>query len=519
MSSTATPSAKPMPLTPAQEKMVIVTTAVVSGMGFADMTAVNTALPIIQLELAMDATSAHWVAEIYLVFVASLMMMGGALGDRFGRRRILRYGIIAFAASSVLCALSDSAAMLIFGRAVQGIAAALAMPSSLALLNACFPPQRRGRAVGTWAVITSLMIPLGPVIGGAAVDLLSWQWIFLINIPISAFSLYTLRRVPPPPYDPPVGGRLDIPGVIAITGGLAALVLGLLEGARGGFSDPLVIASLVAAALLLPLFLIIEAISQEPMLPLHLFRRRAFAMANLQTALFFGGFHGTIFLLPFFLIQVFGYSAFQAGITALPISAAIIILSRPVGRFMDKYGPGPLLAVAPFLVAAGIFLLARSPAQGTYLGDILPAILLFACGIGLYIVPITTVAMNAAGEGRSGLASGVNNSIARIAGLIAIALLGILLSTGFSGTLIPGLNELGLDDSQMGLALGQIKRLGAMAPPESLSAPQAEAFRLLVRQAFAAGFRDAITVAAAVMGLAGIVGVLTLRKIAATPEE
>ncbi len=515
MSETASATA----LTRAQEKLVLVTTAVVSGMGFADMTAVNTALPIIQTELAMDATSAHWVAEIYLLFVASLMMMGGALGDRFGRRRILRYGIIAFAASSVLCAASGSAATLILGRAAQGIAAALAMPSSLALLNACFPPERRGRAVGSWAAITSMMIPLGPVVGGAAVDLLSWQWIFLINIPISAFTLYTLRGVPAPPYDPPVGGRLDIPGVTAITLGLASLVFGLLEGARRGFGNDIVIASLAAAAVLLPLFLIIEATRREPMLPLWMFRRRAFAMANLQTALFFGGFHGAIFLLPFFLIQVFGYSAFQAGITALPVSAAIIIMSTPVGRFMDRFGPGPLLAFAPFLVAGGLYMLARVPADGDYLGDILPAILVFAGGIGCYITPITTVAMNAAGEGRSGLASGVNNTVARVAGLIAIALFGILLTTGFTATLTPRLDGLGLNADQMTAAASQIKRLGAMIPPETLTGPQAEAFRVAVREAFADGFKNALMAAAGLLFLAGVVGVLGLRKIGATPGD
>ena len=507
------------PLTPTQERLVLITTAVVSGMGFADMTAVNTALPVIQNKLGMDATSAHWVAEIYLVFVASLMMMGGALGDRFGRRRILRYGIIAFAASSVLCAMSDTAAFLIFGRATQGIAAALAMPSSLALLNACFPPERRGRAVGSWAVITSLMIPLGPVVGGAAVDLLSWQWIFLINIPISALALITLRGIPPPPYDPPVGGRLDIPGVAAITCGLASLVFGLLEGARRGFGDDIVIASLAAATVLLPLFLIIEALRREPMLPLWMFRRRAFGMANLQTALFFGGFHGTIFLLPFFLIQVFGYSAFQAGAVGAPISVAIIVMSRPVGYFMDKFGPGPLLAIAPFLVAIGVYILGQTPADGSFLHDILPAILFFAVGIGFYITPITTVSMNAAGEGRSGLASGVNNTIARVAGLVAIALFGLLLTSGFSTYLISRIDRLGLNTDQMVTVTGQIKRLGAMTPPNGLTGPQTEAFRDLVREAFANGFESALTVAAILIFLAGIVGILTLRKITAMPED
>jgi len=507
------------PLTPRQEKSVLFTTAVVSGMGIADMMAVNTALPVIQRELGMEAASALWVAEVYMLFVASLMMMGGALGDRFGRRRVLRYGIIAFATTSMLCALSPTSGVLIFARAAQGVAAALAMPSSLALLNACYPPERRGRAVGAWAAVSSLMIPLGPLVGGAAVDLLSWHWIFLINLPLCAIAYVLLRGVPKPPYDPPLGAALDIPGVVAVTGGLGALVFGLLEGSRRGFGDELVISSLVAAAVLLPLTLLIEAKSPHPMLPLWMFRRRAFVMINLQTFLFFSGFQGVMFLLPFFLIQVSGYSALQAGAVGLPIAAAITLMSRPAGRFMDRFSPGPLLASAPFVVATGIYLLAQAPVDSDFALHILPAILILALGLGLYVTPVTAVAMNAAGEGRSGLASGVNNTVARIAGLISIALMGLVLTSVFSAQLLRGIAPLGLDTIQTAAVARRVQHIGALTPPEGLNEAQAQAFVDLVRQAFAGGFHDALMFAAVFVFLAGMIGLLALRKTAPAPDD
>ncbi len=507
------------PLTARQEKRVVIGTAIVSGMGFADMMAVNTALPVIQIELGMDAASALWVAEIYLLFIASLMMMGGALGDRFGRRRILRYGIYAFAASSLLCALSTSSTMLIAARAVQGVSAAFTVPSSLALLNACFPPERRGQAVGTWAAISSLMLPLGPLLGGAAVDLLSWQWIFLINIPLCAAAVIVLRGVPRPPYDPPGSQRLDVPGILGMTGGLGTLVFGLLEGARRGFDDNLVVASLTAAAVILPLTLLVEAKSREPMLPLWMFRRRTFVAANLQTFLFFAGFQGAMFLLPFFYIQVFGFSALQAGAAGLPISGAIILLSRPVGRLMDRIGAGPLLAAAPFVVAAALYLLSQTPMDGGFLRDVLPAIVVLSIGLGFFVTPITTVAMNAAGEGRSGLASAVNNTVARVAGLISIAILGVVLSSGFAGLLTPSLGPLDLSPEQSAAVAAQAQRLGALVPPEGLTVSQMEAFRTLVREAFAGGFQNAVTVAAALMFFAGLVGLLGLRTFGPPAKE
>lgn len=497
---------------------MLICTAIVSGMGFADMMAVNTALPVIQRELAMDAASAMWVAEIYLLFVASLMMMGGALGDRFGRRRVLRIGILAFAAASVLCALSTSETTLIFARATQGLAAALTMPSSLALLNACFSPQRRGKAIGSWTAVSSMMIPLGPLVGGAAVEYLSWQWIFLINLPLCAAALLFLRGVPKPPYEIPDSGSLDIPGIVAVTCGLGALVFGLLEGARRGFGNDLVIISLIAAGVLLPLTLIIEAKSRNPMLPVWLFRRRIFMMTNLQTFLFFSGFQGAMFLLPFFHIQVFGFSALQAGAAGLPIPIAIILLSRPVGHFVDRNGAGPLLAGAPFVVGAGLYLLAQVPADGTFLANILPAMMIIAVGLGLFIAPITTVALNAAGEERTGLASAVNNTMARIAGLISVAMMGVLLTTGFTNHLLPRLSSIGLHDGEMANVIGELQRLGAIIPPETLDTSKANAFRFLIHEAFTNGFHNAVLYAALCLCFAGLIGIFGLRKLTATPD-
>jgi EmrB/QacA subfamily drug resistance transporter len=503
----------PTLLTKGQEKKVLMATAIVSGMGFADMMAVNTALPVMQTQLGMDAASALWVAEIYLLFVASLMMMGGALGDRFGYRRVMRYGVVAFAASSLFCAASTTGDMLIFARATQGLAAAIVLPSSLALLNACFPPEQRGKAIGSWTAISSMMIPLGPLAGGAAVDLLSWHWIFIINLPLCAAAFFFLRGVPKPPFGLTAVARLDTIGVIGITSGLGALVFGLLEGARRGFGDDLVIVSVVAAAILLPLLIVYEAICKHPMLPLWMFRRRIFVLVNVQTFLFFAGFQGALFMLPFFHIQVYGMTALQAGAAGLPISIAIILLSRAVGKVMDKHGAGPLLATAPFLAAGGLFWLALAPADGNFFRHILPPLALLSAGIGLFVAPLTTVALNAAGEGRSGLASAVNNTMARVAGLVSVAMMGVLLTNGFTKSLATGLKVLGLDAGQMKLITDQVHRLGALVPPASLSPDQADALGLTVRTAFTAGFSDAVSAASIAVALAAVVGLVGLRKL------
>lgn len=500
-------------LTLRQEKRALVATAIISGMGFADMVAVNTALPVIQGELGLDATSALWIAEIYLLFVASLMMMGGALGDRFGRRRVLQFGVYAFAASSVFCAMSDTGATLIAARAVQGLAAAITMPTSLALLNACYPPERRGAAIGGWTAISSMMIPLGPLVGGAAVDLLSWQWIFLINLPLCAAALLILRGVPTPPYGSENNQRLDVAGIAAITGGLGALVFALLEGARNGFDAPLVIAALIAAAVLLPMTILIEAKSKAPMLPLWMFRRRTFTLANGQTFLFFAGFQGALFLLPFFHIQVYGFTAFQAGAAGLPISVAMIVLSKPVGRLMDRIGAGPLLAVAPFAAAGGLALLTQAPAEGTYLVHILPGVCLIGLGLALFIAPVTTVALSAAGEDKTGLASAVNNTVARVAGLVSVALMGVLLSAGFAGGLVAELSSLDLSEAQVAHVAAQVHHLGVLAPPQGLTTVQTEAFQGLVRESFTVGFSSAVTIAGLFMVMAGVTGAWGLRTL------
>ncbi|NQV98511.1 MAG: MFS transporter [Rhodospirillales bacterium] len=505
-------------LTPAQEKAVLIATALASGMGFADMLAVNTALPVIQSELHLSAADALWIAEIYLLFVASLMMMGGALGDRFGRRRILHYGILAFAAASLFCAASGSSTLLIFGRAAQGLAAALILPSSLALLNACFPPERRGRAIGSWTAISSMMIPLGPLAGGAAVDFLSWHWIFLINLPLCAVALGFLRAVPRPPYAPQTKAPLDIAGMIGITGGLGALVFGLVEGTRLGFSDHLVVGALIASAILLPLTVLIEAKSATAMVPVWMFRQRTFLLVNLQTFLFFAGFQGTMFLLPFFHIQVFGFTALEAGAAGLPIPIAIILLSRPVGRLMDLRGPGPLLATAPFVVGAGLLLLSQVPAQGDYLHHILPAVVLIAIGLGLFIAPVTTVALNAAGDARSGLASAVNNTVARVAGLVSVAVMGVILTTGY-GRHLPGeLGPVGLTRAQLSTIAEQVQQLATLQPPPALTGAQLQLFHGAVAEAFTRGFASAVTTAAGLMLLAGVIGFLGLRKVASVPK-
>jgi EmrB/QacA subfamily drug resistance transporter len=314
------------------DRDVLISTSIASSMVFIDTTAVNTVLPAIQRSLDTALTDAQWVVEIYMLFLASLLLLGGALGDRFGRRRVFRLGIILFAFASLACGLSQTPLQLIAARAFQGIAAALLTPASLALLNASFPPDRRAAAVGAWSAVTALAVPLGPVLGGALADWLSWHWIFFINLPLSIAALYALRNVERPRFDPQIASSFDLAGAVVITLALGGLVYGLLELSRRGLSDDFVLAGFVVSAIGLPLFIFIESRAENPLMPLSLFRIRTFTGINLATFLLYGGLHGSSFFIPFKFISTHGYSAAQAGAALLPLPLAIFDLVTRLRR-------------------------------------------------------------------------------------------------------------------------------------------------------------------------------------------
>jgi len=505
----------------AQRRRVILASAMASAMAFIDMTAVNTALPAMQRTLGATTADAQWIMEAYLLFLAALLMVGGALGDRFGRRRVFRWGVLAFALTSLACGLASTPILLIFARAAQGIAAAMLAPSSLALLNASFPPEDRAEAVGIWAATTSLMVPLGPVLGGALTDSLGWSWIFYINLPVALAVLVALRGVERPPYDPPEGGRFDVVGAATATLGLGGLVFAMIELPRLGPDSPWVWGSLAVGAIGLAVFLAVERRVAEPMLPLGLLRRPTFAGINLQSLLLFGAIHAVTFYLPFLLVQARGFSALAAGAALFPMTVAISVLSRFSGRLVARFGRRRLVVVGPAVAGTGIVLIGlAAPAAGFWSG-LMPGIAIMALGIGMTVAPLTAIAINAAGEGRSGIASGVNNAVARTGGLLAIALLGLIAVPAFESELAWQLtsDRIAIDPALRQAVLDQALRMGGIELPADLAPGVAELVRSRIASAHATAFQLAMLLAAVSMGLAALVAWRLVDRPGALPRD
>jgi len=371
---------EPSPCSRATARWVLAATILGSSMAFIDGTVVNVALPVLQKDLKASVSSVQWVVEAYALFLASLVLVGGSLGDRFGRRRVFTIGIAVFAASSAACALAPDVRSLVVARAVQGVGAALLVPSSLAILGAAFPPRERGRAVGTWSSLTAIAGAIGPVAGGWLVQVASWRAVFFLNLPIAAVILaIALRKVPETRN--PSAGPLDLPGAVAATIGLAALVFGLIEAPVAGWGHPRVWASLSAGVAALTAFVLVEARSDHPMAPLGLFRIRAFAGTNLLTFFLYAALSATFFLLPFELIQAQGYSPSGAGAALLPLIVLISLLSRPAGAIADRIGPRVPLTVGPAVAALGFFLLGLPHDDPRYVTALLPALVVLGLGM------------------------------------------------------------------------------------------------------------------------------------------
>ena len=414
-------------------KFVIIIAAFVSAMGIIDATALNVALPFIQSSLNAPTADVHWVLEIYLLFLAALMMAGGALGDTLGRRRPLRWGIMAFALSSVGCALANSTETLIFYRALQGIASALMLPASLALINAGFPPPERAAAIGKWSAIMALAIPLGPLVGGLAVDFLSWHYVFFLNVPLCLLCLALLAFLPRPPFEPPEPQPLDIPGSVTITTSLGLLTYALLEAGRNGSFTLFQVMLLLIGTALLFVFFTLEARLKSPMLPSSLLRDRRFVLVSVQTFMLFAGFQSAMYFLSFLFIQSYGYSALEAGVASVPIPIIVSLVSPRAGRYVSQHGPRGILCVSSVLM--GISLLWLSFTTGDYLSSVLPGMVILGFAVGFFAAPLTAVAMVSAGPGRDGLASGVNNAVARIGPLLGIAVFGYWIGGDYAKSL------------------------------------------------------------------------------------
>ena len=482
-----------------EKRTVLIITSLVTGIGFIDTTALNVALPFIQTDLNASAADTYWVLEIYLLGLAALLMAGGALGDTLGRRRPLRWGVALFALTSLGCALSSTASALIFFCALQGISAALMVPASLALLNASFSPEERGPAIGRWSALVSLTIPLGPLFGGIAVDLLSWQVIFWVNVPLCLIVLYLMRGLRKPPYEPSETVPLDIIGSTLVTLSLGFMTYALMEAGRYGRFSTTHLVLLAAGLTTFCLFVKSQYVLKSPMIPPALFSDRRFLVVNFHTLILFASFQGATFFLSFLLVQSYGYGATQAGAAAIPISILVTLLSRYAGAFTSRHGPKHILTASSILLGLSFWWLAQT--DGRYFETIFTPMILLGLGVAAFAAPVTTVAMASAGKGRDGLASGVNNAVARIGPLLAIAAMGYVMAFEF---------EVQVQQHHLYAALAtdaqayidiHMNQLGGMQMPDAWPLSWQETARQIIRESYAETVAFALYICAGLMVL------------------
>lgn len=420
----------------ARRGLALAATVLGSSMAFIDGSVVNIALPAIQRDLAGSSAglaAMQWVINAYLLALGSLVLVGGSLGDRFGRRTVFIIGIALFTAASVACGLAPGTGALIAARALQGVGAALLVPASLAIIGNVFEGEARGKAIGTWAAWAAITGAAGPVLGGWLVDAVSWRAIFFLNVPLAAATVWLALRAVPDSRDPDAPRHFDWLGVLLVASGLGALTYGLTLAPERGWSHARVLLPLALGAAMLVAFGVAQLRVRAPMMPPSLFRSREFVGTNLLTLLLYFALGGVLFFLPFVLIGAFGYSATAAGATLLPFSIILGLLSSAAGQAMERFGARRMLIGGPALAAAGLALMALPGVGWSYWTGFFPAMVVLGLGMTIAVAPLTTTVMNAVPTAHAGVASGVNNAVARIAALLAVAVLGVVFSASLGG--------------------------------------------------------------------------------------
>lgn len=481
---------------------ILAATILASSMVFIDGTVVNVALPALQQDLSATAIGVQWVVESYSLFLAALLLAGGALGDRFGRKRLFLIGVGVFALASAWCGLAPDIAQLIIARGLQGIGGALLVPGSLAIISASFPPERRGRAIGTWSGFSAITTAVGPVLGGWLIENVSWRAVFFLNLPLAAAVVLLALKFVAESRDRNAQGGIDWLGAGLATAGLGGVCFGLIESSRIGFRAPIVLFTLIGGLLALLAFVLVENRVSAPMLPLRLFRSREFAAANLLTLLLYFALSGVLFFLTLNLIQVQNFSATAAGAALLPFILIMFTLSRWSGGLLDRYGPKLPLTVGPIIAATGCGLLAMPGTSASYWTGFLPGVAVLGLGMAISVAPLTTTVMSSVDEEQAGTASGVNNAVSRTAGLLAIAVLGVVMLQVFADRLAEGLSQSGVPVTVQESLLRESIRLAGMEAPTDLAASQREAVRETIKASFVTGFRT-VAIACAVLSFVG----------------
>jgi EmrB/QacA subfamily drug resistance transporter len=494
-----------------RQLLTLVATILGSTIVFLDSTVVNVALPAIQSDLDTGLAGQQWIVEAYLLTLVSLLLVGGSLGDLYGRKRMFIIGLTGFGICSVLCAIAPTDEALVAARALQGIAGALLVPGSLAILAATFEGEARGRAVGLWTAWAGISTLIGPVGGGLLVEL-DWRLIFWVNVPLVVATVILAHRVIQESVDPEAVRGIDFAGIGLSALGLAGPVFALIEQPTHGWSDPIVWGPLVGGIVLFACFIGWEARARAPMLPLELFRSHNFSFVNLSTLFVYAALGGAFFFITLFLQQVAGYTAFQAGAATTPPTILMFVLSGRFGALASRIGPRLVMGIGPLIGAAGLALLTRVDSDVNYVVDVLPAMVLFGFGLSMTVAPLTTTVLDSVEERHVGVASGVNNAVARVAGVLAIAALGAVVSAQFTSSLddrIAGETpspqaQLAIDDAKaQPLSGGDVSKV-----------PEAEAATLDrdITDSSESAFHLGMALGAALMAIGGLIALATVRN-------
>jgi len=500
------------PCSKVQRRWILAATILGSSMVFIDGTVVNVALPALQTKLNATVTDVQWVVEAYALFLAALLLLGGSLGDHFGRKRIYAIGVVLFALASIWCGLAPNIGQLIAARAVQGVGGALLVPGSLAIISASFAEENRGQAIGTWSGSTAITTALGPVMGGWLIEHVSWRAVFFLNLPLALIVLLLVFRFVPESRDEEESGGLDLAGAALATISLGAIIYGLIESSRLGFHNFVVVAVLSVGVIFYATFVFVETRRRYPMMPLALFRSRNFTGANLLTLFLYAALAGTLFFLPLNLIQVQGYTATAAGGASLPFILIMFLLSRWSGGLVKRYGSRLPLVIGPVIAASGFALFMRPGVDGSYWKAFFPAVVVLGIGMAISVAPLTTTVMNSVKESHAGIASGVNNAVSRTAGLLAIAVLGLIMFHAFNACLDRRLDQIAVPaEARQALNAERIKLAAAEIPADANEETRA-ALKRAINECFVSGFRRVMLVGAVLALTSSLIAWLLIRS-------